>query len=434
MTDMTRSPRLSALGTALERGATEALSAFWQDVARHGTPLVERIEDDERHVLVTFLWKATAPVGNVVVVSGIDGYASERVPAEHAMEHLSGTDLWYKTYRLRTDLCTTYELSPDDSLVPAGAGLSWRERHPHLQPDPLNPSRFVIPPEEGPSEEGEVSSVLALPGAAPQPWVAPRPGAPPGGVALHRFRSGILGNERRLWIYIPASYAPADDPYPLLLLFDGWTQLRVVGAPTTLDNLIAAGAVPPTVAVLIDNPNEEARNRELPGHPPFVDFLAEELLPWVRARYAVAVDPMQIVVGGQSFGGLAAAHASLRRPDLFGGVLAQSPACRWRPDGDEEYEWLARQYVPAPFAPRRFYLDAGVLETGPRDEGPNRLVAIRHFRDLLRAKGYPVHYAEYAEGHDYIWWRGTLADGLLALLGAGPQMAPRAQTRQSSGR
>ncbi len=427
MTDATRSPSLSALRAALERGETKALDVFWEDVARHGTPLVEQICDDELCVDVTFLWRAVAPVGNVGVVSSLDGYASERMPTKHTMEHLPGTDLWYKTYRLRADLRTTYELSPDDALVPAGAGLSWRERYPNLQPDLLNPVRFVILCEEGgPLDEEIVSSILTLPAAAPQPWVVPHPDVPSGTVMLHHLRSSILGNERRIWVYTPASYAPDGGPYHLLLLFDGWFQLRVLAALTSLDNLIAAGAVPPLVAVLIDNPDEETRNRELPGHAPFVDFLAEELLSWVRTRYAVTDDPARTVTGGYSFGGLAAAYASLRRPDLFGNVLAQSPACRWKPDGDEEYEWLARQYVSAPFAPRNFYIDAGVLETGPRDEGPNRLVAIRHFRDILRAKGYSVHYAEYAGGHDYIWWRGTLANGMLALLGTGRETTPSA--------
>ena len=46
-----------------------------------------------------------------------------------------------------------------------------------------------------------------------------------------------------------------------------------------------------------------------------------------------------------------------------------------------------------------------------------RVVTNRHMRDVLRAKGYSVTYRELSSGHDYVGWRGTLADGLIALIG-----------------
>jgi enterochelin esterase-like enzyme len=36
---------------------------------------------------------------------------------------------------------------------------------------------------------------------------------------------------------------------------------------------------------------------------------------------------------------------------------------------------------------------------------------------VSRPHSYAVHYTEVAGGHDYIWWRVTLADGLVTLLG-----------------
>jgi enterochelin esterase family protein len=113
---------------------------------------------------------------------------------------------------------------------------------------------------------------------------------------------------------------------------------------------------------------------------------------------------------------LAAAHIGLNLPDRFGRVLSQSGAFAWSPEGDPEAEWLARQAAREPRLPLRVYQDVGSLEgDAPPDGGPSHLLANRHFRTVLQAKGYPVHYAEYSGGHDFLNLRGTLADGLIAL-------------------
>ena len=62
-----------------------------------------------------------------------------------------------------------------------------------------------------------------------------------------------------------------------------------------------------------------------------------------------------------------------------------------------------------------------LLETGATpDKGPNMVIVNRHMRDVLQAKGYFVHYREFNGGHEYLNWRGTLADALLALVGKVP--------------
>ena len=87
---------------------------------------------------------------------------------------------------------------------------------------------------------------------------------------------------------------------------------------------------------------------------------------------------------------------------------------------DREQEWLARQYVANPKAPLRFYMEAGWFETDlmmPDGFSINLLASNRHFRDILQAKEYPVISREVSGGHSTLIWRGTFADGLLALLG-----------------
>jgi enterochelin esterase-like enzyme len=395
-----QSPRLATLEQQLAAGDQGALAAFWREITAAGTPLVEPIAGDERHVLVTFLWRAARPLDNVVVVGGLAGRGFDR------MAQMPDTDLWFKTYRARADIQTVYHLTPNDTLLPYDQDPDFGARTELWKRDPLNP--HVYPYWGG-------ASLLALPAAPPQPWLIAQPDRPAGQLDVQRFSSARLGNERDVWVYTPPGYTREGPPYGLLILFDGWDYTHMVPTPTILDNLLAEGRLPPLVAVLIGNVD---RQRELFGHQPFVDALAHELLPWVHQRYQVSSIPADTIVGGSSAGALTAALAGLRHPELFGMILAMSGAFDWKPDDDSEYEWLARQYADGPTLPLRFYMTVGLLESlTPFMDGPDFVTTNRHLRDVLRAKGYPVEYAETSGGHDPINWRGALAGGLLALVG-----------------
>jgi enterochelin esterase family protein len=78
---------------------------------------------------------------------------------------------------------------------------------------------------------------------------------------------------------------------------------------------------------------------------------------------------------------------------------------------------LIHQYATCEKLPLRFHLDAGLLEDQRDNAAMTILQANRTMRDVLLAKGYSVHYSEFCGGHQYINFRATLPEGLIALLG-----------------
>ena len=134
----------------------------------------------------------------------------------------------------------------------------------------------------------------------------------------------------------------------------------------------------------------------------------------MHQKYNITNDPAETVIAGSSAGGLGATFAAYQYPHVLGNVLSQTGAYRLggydRPEG-----WLIRQFVKSELLPLKFYLDVGLYED--RGKGTSALRTVRHMRDVLEAKGYPVVYAEHSGGHDYVVWRQTLVDGLIHLIG-----------------
>ncbi len=420
------SQRMQALRASVERGERNSVTAFWEDVKKAGAPLIEPIAGDQKNMAVTFLWQGKPDTRNVVVLwIPYVGVA----PDQYLMARLDDSDVWYKTIKVDRKMRLAYTLAPNAArLLPFSLGIdndAITMAAAAARPDPLNPKHWREDPQSVDAPEFRGSSILEMPDAPPQPYVARRPGVPAGRIEKHVFKSPVLKNEREVAVYLPPLYSPHAEPYPLLVLFDEDAYLSLVPTPTVLDNLISEGRIPPMVALLIGNAEDDARDRELLCNPGFTQVLVNELLPWAHGQYNFTTDPRQTTVAGSSLGGLCAACAGLWHPETFGNVLAQSGAFHRAPpsasdagESNSEPNWLVRQFISSPTKPVRFYLDAGSAEFNATGGGDAILFCTRTLRDVLRAKGYEVHFQEFVGGHDYLSWRGTLADGLIALMGA----------------
>jgi enterochelin esterase family protein len=412
------SPRLTALAEALKSNPSGALEVFWSEM-KGRSPLIEPIEGDKRHLRVTFIWRADGETKTVLLRGGLPA-ANPLKP----LSHLGDSDIWYRTEQLPKTARLSYSFlvnAPPEPPSRIVDGLAWLVRYPP-RVDAFNPNKLSM---SGPlSSIG--ASVLELPDAPPQPWIKARPEVPRGTVKDQSVDSTIFGRRRDLVVYTPAGYGDVASRCCLLIVFDADIYApagasTIIPTPTILDNLIAQAKIPPTVAVFIKNPNVLSRLDELACSPKFADFVANELVSWVRGHYRVSDDPGRTVTCGASLGGLCAAYCGFRHPDVIGNVLSQSgsfliePGYVWRcPTYDVESGWLARQFAKTTRRPLRFYLEVGRFE---RSYEGDSVLEHRRFRDVLEAKGYPVVYSEYDGEHDFCCWRGSLADGLISLLG-----------------
>lgn len=381
----------------------------------------------KREFIVTFLWLGNAED----VVLFVNRITDERDLGASLMRRVSGTDLWHLSYRMRSDWRAAY------AFVPRHAGQEWPWADGEDQvairagldrgfADPRNPLRMG-------NRVGTVMSVVQMPDAPPQPWLARTDAAPRGQITAHEGPGG-----RRVWVYLSAGAGggaradaaecvrPVDAEHaslpqlpqlPLVIVLDGdaWCGIARPASPhdlpATLDQLVYENQLPACVAIFVDSRDRDRRWAELGEAGDASEWVARELVAWARERWAVAEDPRKIVVAGQSLGAYTALRVALGHPAAVGAALAQS-ASLWQRELPEPNEAFVRG--------SRVYLEVGQQEWVLRD--PNRELSAR-----FELAGVQSRFVEYNGGHDYACWRGGIADGLVHLLGAYTlePMAPR---------
>lgn len=199
-----------------------------------------------------------------------------------------------------------------------------------------------------------------------QDVVAAQPGQK--GFLLHSDR---LGRDFQILVHMPSAtpFLPGQK-FPVIYALDG--GYGVAGSQSFM--LGATGAMAPAIVVEIGYPPAEAVNRNLDltfvkvtqdgttyggGGAAFEAFLAEDLRPFVEARFPI--DPQRSVLFGHSFGGLFAARAFADHPDAYAGYIMASVSV-WADPGLVAAVAEAASKAKA----ARIYLTVGGLENPAR--------------------------------------------------------------------
>ena len=165
------------------------------------------------------------------------------------------------------------------------------------------------------------------------------------GVEIKTFYSKILDEDRRIYIQTPAGMKPYE-AYPVLYLLDGEALTVMAGGQVQylsesykiIPSLVIVGIentdrtrdLTPTHSIIGPDgkPDTTARafGKTSGGGEKFLQFMKEELMPYIESNYATA--PYKILAG-HSLGGLMAVYCMINHPDFFNAYIAISPSIQW---------------------------------------------------------------------------------------------------------
>ena len=145
------------------------------------------------------------------------------------------------------------------------------------------------------------------------------------------IKSTSLGQDRRVFVSLPASHARTQRTYPVVVVLDG--EYNFTAASTVTKQLVSLAHFPEAIVVAIANlggPNSRVYDMTPPGMSvsgsdrnqggeTFLDFIEKELLPEISKRYRGGAPNILV---GHSSGGVIATYAAATRPAVFPVVVS----------------------------------------------------------------------------------------------------------------
>lgn len=300
---------------------------------------------------------------------------------------VADTKLWWTQFELPPDARIEYKISV--------------ERHDRRR---LVVDRFNM--NIAPNPWGTNSILTGSEYVEPQ-WAQFDPAVPQGPILTEVLTTELDEAPRIVRLYTP----PTGTRYPLLVVHDGSDYLDFAGLATVLDNLIAAGDIPPVAAVFSDPVDRFGEYRANDAH---AAYLVDTLIPAARRH----VDVTGLIALGASLGGVASLHAAWANPGVFDGLILQAGSFVVELGGPHHrsvvfkpvIKFMKRFLSDPRDLPPRIHLSCGLYD-GLVDDN-------RRLAEQLSHATTSVGHAEVASGHDWHAWRDLLRPGLMHTLGS----------------
>jgi len=326
---------------------------------------------------VLFVFEGADTTTEVAWAGDFNGWNAESVIGRGT--HLPGTNLWTCALALPADARIDYKVVADGQWI-------LDPRNPRVQHSGWGPN-----------------SVISMPGYVVPPELKPQPDRSKGRFESHCITASAMSSDYRVsfQVYLPAG-SEAIGNLPVCYVLDGHEYADSLKGSMTavVDYLTKHKRIRPLVVVFIDPrrpgyPEQNRRMTEYAGNSRYIDFLADELVPFIDSVYRTDHRPSSRAIMGTSMGGWLAASAGLQRSDCFGNLVLHSPAF------DDK---VIRLYGASPMLKLSVFVSTGVFfDTQERASELSK---------ILIEKGYSIRYREVNQGHSWGNWKGLISEPL----------------------
>lgn len=227
--------------------------------------------------------------------------------------------------------------------------------------------------------------------------------------------SATLHEQRTLLVALPTGYQAGSDSFPVLVLLDAEDRPQFEAAVANVKFLASRSEIPGLIIVGLINGRDRmhdmspaitgsmARYYETAGGAvAFEDFLAGEVLPYIRGQYRTR---HQTILAGHSLGSLFALDVAATMKNPYLGFIAMSPSLWWNDST------VARDYadgIARLTTGQRFFVTSGAFER-PIDRPAQWFIARL---DSLQPHGISYAYHRYPDDTHQLTPQPSLIAGL----------------------